>query len=228
MLFRETVTAGASGSMGGVTASHNRFGRYLRQRIIPTNPNTDAQAAVRANFQQLAALWQTTLTDAQREAWSLYGSNVPVINRIGDPINLTGLNHYIRSNSPRLQAGLPRVDDAPTEFNLGDYTAITFGALETGNFLLVNFTDTDDWVSEDDAAMLVYGSRVQAVTINFFRGPYRFADSIDGDSTTPPTSPASVSSAFALTMGLKVFGRVQVTRADGRLSAAQFVEAIVG
>jgi len=40
------------------------------------NPQTPFQTAVRAVFGDLATAWSSTLTESQREAWSLYAENV--------------------------------------------------------------------------------------------------------------------------------------------------------
>ena len=50
MLFKPTIVASLSGSLGGITASHNRFGAYLRERVIPVNPGTQPQVIVRNAF----------------------------------------------------------------------------------------------------------------------------------------------------------------------------------
>ena len=50
MLFRGTHLTDASGSLSGVTYSHNRGGAYTRNRSIPVNPNTVQQQAVRNAF----------------------------------------------------------------------------------------------------------------------------------------------------------------------------------
>jgi hypothetical protein len=143
-----------------------------------------------------------------------------MVNRLGDPINIGALGHYIRSNVPRLQAGLARVDAAPTDFNLGDpdQTLVATVAAATDDFSLA-YNDALDWCDEDGSALLVYASRPKNPSINFFKGPYRFTTNIDGDSVTPPTTPeAGVSLPFACAAGQRVFFRGQITRADGRLS----------
>ncbi len=66
--------------------------------------------------------------------------------------------------------------------------------------------------------MLVYASRPQNPGKIFFKGPYRYMDSIDGDSVTPPTSPATMSLPFPCVSGQNMFYRAQVIRGDGRLS----------
>jgi len=210
-----------SGSKGSTVASHNRFGYYLRNRVVPVNPNTARQVAVRAAFGNLSTRWSTQLTAAQRAAWNLYGDNVPVINSQGTPINLTGSMMYVRCNTPRVQAGLPIVDVGPTTFSLPDFTAPTVDTFSAGstNFN-VNFSEADTWVDEDDAAMLVYIGRPQGVGRSFFKGPFRATGGILGDSIAPPTTPVTIASTYALSVGNLVWIRVTVSRADGRLSQA--------
>ncbi len=219
MLIDSLVIGRGSGSAGGITVSHNRAGQYMKARSLPTNPNTSFQQAVRDFVSQLSALWVSTLTQAERDKWTTYAENVAVINRLGDTMFLTGLNMYVRSNVPILQAGFARQDDAPVIFSLGDFTAPVIVGSEGVQQVAVTFTTTDDWVGEDDAAMMVYVSRPVNASINYFKGPYRLAGTVDGDAITPPTSPALIDVPFAITEGQKLFTRAQVFRADGRLSA---------
>ncbi len=222
MKFKPTIGTQLSGSMGGLTASHGKGGPYFRQRAIPTNPGTPAQGIVRQILGNLASLWTTALNQAQRDSWADYAANVPLLDVLGDPINVTALNMYQRSNVPRLQNGLPRVDSGPTVFNLGDFTAPTIASLTSPNSWSINFEATDAWVAEDDAAMLFFGSRNTSVGINFFKGPYRaFATQLLGDSLLPPASPFAGVNPFNVSVGNKGFLRVEVTRADGRLSQDQ-------
>lgn len=227
MKFKSSVYTQASGSIGGITYAHNRGGMYTRARATPTNPQTIRQTEVRNRMSQLTNLWVNTLTDAQRILWDAYASAVPLPDRLGEPRNVGGLGMYVRSNLARLQAGEPRVDDAPVIFDLGDFTPITSPTANDSEALGAAFTNTDDWAGEDDAAMLVYGGRPVNPTINYYTGPWRYAGKIQGDSITPPTSPFSVTSQFTLIEGQKVFFRVQVTRADGRYSTSQKVSATV-
>lgn len=218
MIFKSQFLQQASGSLGGVTYSHNRGGMYTRQRSIPTNPNSPQQQAVRAIFGSLSILWQSTLTSAQRSAWTDYAAVISWLNALGDGITLTGQQMYVRCNTPRIQAGLARVDDGPTVGNLGDYTNPSFAYDSANSEMDVTFDNTDSWANEDDSAMLIYTSRQRAPTINFFKGPYQLAGIIAGDSVTPPTSPAAIAAPFVCAAGNRCFARAIVTRADGRLS----------
>lgn len=227
MLFTSQIVSAASGSVGGLTASRNSGGNYFRARTVPTNPNSPAQDDVRTKFGTLVNRWVNTLTQAQRDLWQTYADNVPIIGPLGNSRLVSALNQYLRSNTPRRRAGLARVDVAPTVFDTGDFTAVTSPAADvTMQQVQFAFTDTDDWVGEDGASMLVYVGIPQNPTINFFRGPFRFAGRVDGDSVTPPTSPAAIATPFAFVAGQKVFFRVVVTRADARYSLSQQQEAI--
>ena len=225
-LFRGTLIGQASGSVAGNTFSRNRGGQYIRNRAVPVNPNSPQQVAVRNALSQLSTAWGQSLTATQRMDWDVYAQNVPVLNRLGDIITLTGFNMYIRCNTPRLQAGLSRIDDGPSVFDLGSFTPVTTLVVAANDTVTVSFTNTDDWANETGAAMLVYISRSLSQTINFFKGPFRFGTNIDGDDTTAPTSPVVVNSPFTVAASQQVFTRVTVTRADGRLSNEQIVAGI--
>lgn len=212
--------AQASGSIGGTTFSHNRGGPYMRTRAIPTNPGSQQQSDVRATMSLLTSRWRDTLDTAEREAWDTYALNVPLPNALGEPRNVGGLGMYVRSNVGRDQVPLPIIDDAPVTFNLGEYTDPTIDAvdsvLQTAD---IGFTDTDDWIDEDDSAMLVFAGRQQNPSINYFKGPYRFAGAILGDVLLPPTSPETIALPFPVAIGNKVFMRFVVSRVDGRYSS---------
>lgn len=193
---------------------------------MPVNPQTSFQVAVRNAFSQLTVAWGQTLTSAQREAWDNYASNVSVLNALGDSIFLTGFNMYVRSNTPRLQASLTRIDAGPTVFDLGTFTAVTAATVLTGQNIAVTFNNADDWANEDNSSMIVYGARSVSPTINFFKGPFRFAGTIDGDGTTAPTSPVNISSPFTVVTSNVQYVRVRVSRVDGRLSSEQIVRTV--
>lgn len=218
MLFKSPIFSQASGSIAGITFSHNRGGKYIRERVTPTDPSTPLQVAVRNAMAALTVRWNETLTALQRTAWETYASNVEMTNRIGDTVFLTGQQQYLRSNIPRHQIEVSLVDDAPTVFDLGAFTIPTYGATAP-LALAVIFDDSDAWANEDDSYLIAYSSLQQSPTINYFAGPYRFTGSIDGNATTPPTSPAIMSSPTPLTAGNRVFMRARISREDGRLSS---------
>jgi len=208
-----------SGAVGGVVYAKNRYGNYARNWAKPVNPNTSRQAAVRNTMAQLVQAWKDTLTETQRYQWNVYASNVQVKNRLGEDIYLSGFNQFCRSNLSILNAGLTQVDGGPgilslpnTDISLA--TAYAAGAQQVS----VTFDDTLDWLDEAGGAMLIYVGQPVSESKSFFAGPYRYAGSIEGDDTTPPTTPAVISTPFVVQAGQKLWTRARIVRADGRLS----------
>ncbi len=218
-----TVVADPRGSVGGVTFSRNAGGAYMRTRVTPTNPNTPNQQIVRSALAMLSARWVEILTPTQRTAWDTYAQNVLMPNKHGDMINVGGIGMYIRSNVPRIQLGIPVapiVDDAPTTFDLGMFGQLAIASVTASSSIaLVIFDVNDEWVDEDASHLLCYDGLSQNASINYFKGPYNLNGSEEGDSITPPTSPASFSLSNLPAVNNRTFLRFQVSRADGRLSA---------
>ena len=219
MKFKSPIISQGSGSVAGLTMSHNRGGYYLRQRVIPTNPGSVPQAIVRAIVASLTSAWANALTVQQRTSWDTYAENVPLMGPLGEPRNVGGLAMFVRSNVPRLQSSLPAVLDGPTIYNLGDSLPPTIISLTAAtDTFSISFDPLEDWANEDDAGMIFYASRGQNQSINYFKGPYRYAGKVEGDAVTPPTSPAAIVDPFAIAVGQRGFLQTRVSRADGRLS----------
>lgn len=214
MKYKSPVYSEASGSIAGIVYSHNLGGLYTRARAIPTNPNTPYQAVIRALVAQLSNRWVTTLTEPQRQAWKTYADAVKLPDALGELRVIPPLAHYCRSNVPRILGNFGRVDAAPTIFDLGQFTApvitIVDAATDRVTFTL---TVSDEW-NVPGGGLILYTSRPQNVTINYFKGPYRFATSIEGPAGTPQTKDL----AFPCTAGQRVFFEFRFTQADGRLA----------
>ena len=92
-----------SGSMGGTIASSSRGGLgYFRVRRVPGNPRSPGQTIVRTILSAIAAAWAGTLTGPQRAAWEA----------IAGPTS-SGIDAFIKSNSPPMLGGTARYDVAP-------------------------------------------------------------------------------------------------------------------
>jgi hypothetical protein len=166
----------------------------------------------------LVDAWSNSLNAGDRAEWTLYGQNVALVDALGNPIHLPGKEHYIRSNLPRLQAGLGRIDDGPTTFSLPPHDAtIVATATESDQNIAISWTGAPTWASVVGAALLVKVGRPQNPVRNFYNGPWRFGDSIDG-AASPPTSPIDVPSPFPFAAGQLLYVELRVTKEDGRLS----------
>ena len=113
-----------SGSIAGNTWSHNRGGQYVRQRRTTSNPMTERQTAVRGWLSTASNKWRD-LTEAQRTAWKNWAAANPVINRLGQSIQLSGHSAYNMLNTRILDRGGAVSTQPPTT---------------AGPFLLVSFS----------------------------------------------------------------------------------------
>jgi len=218
-LIQGNMLANISGSINGTTYARNRGGAYARNRSTPVQPNSQFQQVIRQAVATLSTRWRDTLTAAQREAWDEYASQTLLPNPLGAPRNVGGLGMYVRGNVPRIQAGDAIVDDGPS-FGLP-----TIGLVEpstaSGATITMAFDDGEPWVSEDDAHLYVFASRAISPAVNFFKGPYRFMGQVDGDATTAPTSPVTLTWPFGQSApaGARLFTRAVVSDSQGRLSS---------
>lgn len=206
-----------SGSVGGATYSHNRYGAYIRARSVPVNPNTDRQVAVRNAVRSLAIAWSNTLTPLQRSMWDEYGLNVNWTNKFGEVVNLPGLNHFIRCNTPRVQNGIARVDDAPIIYTLATAELqLAATASEATQDLTIDVDPLGEWVGEADAYQFFYQGAPQNPSINFFGGPFRLLVATAG--TGVPVLPVVAPAVFPFAAGHKIWIQSRIARGDGRLS----------
>ncbi len=210
---------GISGSIGGQTFSHNRYGPYIRSRTTPVNPRSAAQNKIRARVASIATTWSIGLTALQRAAWEVYADSIVMTNKLGAAIKLTGFNHFIRSNSARRYNDIPFVLDAPTNLTLPQQDGSMVATVdETNQEISVAFDDSLPWVDQDNAAMLVYMSMPKGVGVSFINGPFRVAGTIPGSSTSAPTSPQVIAVPFPVAIGQNIVVRARITEEDGRLS----------
>lgn len=226
MLIRSDIEM--SGSKGGTTFARNRFGAYARQRIKPVNPSTPRQQAQRSIFALLTNLWNTVLTQDQRNAWDAYAANVPMVNRLGQMIYPTGFNHYCRSNSLILQVEGTRIDDAPQIFLKGEQDpTFAVDGVESTQKLSITFDNALEWAGEVGGYMAIFLGLPRMTKVNFFKGPWRYAGKIAGAGTAP-TSPQAVDVSFPVTEGQKIWAQARIIRADGRVSDPFRSTGVVG
>jgi len=209
----------ARGSVGGQVHSRNRYGNYIRARTTPVNPQSSRQNLIRAAISALAAAWSGTLTQLQRDAWEVYADAITRQNALGQQIKLTGFNHFVRSNAPRLQNVDAVVAAGPTTLTLpGADPIFACEVDEAGQEISVTFDPLLAWNIIDDGFMYVYMSSPKVAGTNFIGGPFRLAGAIDGDTASPPTSPQILSVPFPVAEGQALVCKARISEVDGRLS----------
>lgn len=124
----------SSGSIGGVTHSHNRAGQYTRARRTPVQPvGTGRRGVIRAAFGSASSAW-SALTASVQAAWQSYANGHPYSDSLGQAIKLTGHQMYVAINTMLINCGqaisssIP-VTDTVFSAQFTAFTAVHAGAL---------------------------------------------------------------------------------------------------
>ena len=216
-----------SGSIAGDTFARNRYGNYARARTKPTNPNTTYQVRARNCLSYCTEYWADTLSAANRAAWNLYASNVEMKNRLGETINLSGFNHFIRSNCMRKWYSKPMIAAGPVNFTLPDkdpFFAIDVD--ENPQNIAITFDTTHDWCTEVTAFMIIRTGHPQNAQRNFYAGPW-YPLVIIFSNPAGLASPVNVVPSIPVAVGQKLWCMARIYTTDGRCSQLFPANALV-
>lgn len=230
MKFLPSLTGTMSGSIGGITASHNRAGMYFRNRVVPTNPNTTRQQSVRTNFSSCVNYWANTLTAAQRLAWETFAANTPQTDVLGQSFFLTGQQAFIKANTLRLQATQAIIAAGPTTYNNGSpptgiatssgSVAGSLGVIAGTSAFSIDVLCAGGATGGGQLALWL-GPDVSPGT-NFYKGSYQlaaFTSIADTEETTSfSTALALQLNASPLVAGQRRPARLRIVYNDGRMS----------
>lgn len=117
MKYTSPVYSAASGSIAGITYSHNRGGMYTRARAVPTNPNSTLQQAARTALGTANSQW-AALSSSNQALWDAYAEGTSWTDSLGNPITVTGQQAYIRWATVALRGG-QSINIAPTAGTYG-------------------------------------------------------------------------------------------------------------
>ncbi len=208
-----------SGSIAGTVFARNKSGNYARPRTKPVNPKSVRQEAIRAIISFLAEMWHADMTAVQRGLWETYAAAVPMKNKLGETIHLSGFNMFIRTSCASQTAGLGFFDDAPTILSLPEKDVDLVCSEEDVAGQTFTFTcAVGGWAPNGDpkGRILLYQGQPQLVSRQTFHGPWRYMGNItpiEGAAGTS-TDPA----AFSFAVGQKVWFQARVITTTGRLS----------
>lgn len=187
-LIRTGDASQLSGSVGGVTYSHNRYGAYKRARSLPVNPDTGNQQAIRAALAAVSTAWRS-LTGAQRAGWNQYAETLSRLNALGDPITLSGQAAFVSNLSSYVYTGGSLTGNALNRPDAdGDAPALDLAFAKAGEFIVLGATGSTgtpaentllvDWSNipnfDDGASPAAFIQMSQPFDPGrlFFKGPY--------------------------------------------------------
>lgn len=226
MKWTSPIFATLSGSMGGVTGRHNRYGQYLANKVKPVNPQSTRQEAARLKLSYLTSVWNSAAMDGYRAGWSLYAANLPATPGSTNP---TGFNFFISCNSVRMWCYGTPILIPPAVYTLpapDPAFAVTISAAT--QLMSIAFTPAMAQYNELKGALVVSMGMPKMNTGLYFNGPYRQSGLVDGAVLSPPTSPHTIATPWPVTEGQRVWVNARVLRADGRLSNPFRAYCIVG
>lgn len=136
-----------SGSIARETYLVGRNGQVVRTRTIPANPNTVAQIAARASLATASQMWRT-LTQLQREAWTIAALNVPSRPRLGQSGPLTGEQLFCKLNAALSLMGQVHVTTPPAFPTFPDLAPQNLFITNTDGVIAISLTCPTDPGSE--------------------------------------------------------------------------------
>lgn len=157
-LIQSNILSRISGKLNGSVFARNTSGNYVRNSTKPINPRTNKQLEVRKRFTNVAAAWRS-LNELQQTDWIAAATTYPYVNRIGEPITLSGQQLFNLLNNSLLQAGLEMIDDVPA---FKEFPGVTLNSV--GNDFLVNVAD--GVASTDPLTVIFYATDAASAGIN--------------------------------------------------------------
>ena len=116
-----------SGSIGGITHSHNRGGQYLRSRRVPVNSaGNGRKGVIRAAFGAASSAW-SALTAMVQASWTSFAAQHPYVDSLGQSVILTGHQMYVAVNSQLINCGKAQSSVIPVSTSVfaAGFTAFT-------------------------------------------------------------------------------------------------------
>lgn len=112
------IVVDGRGKLGGHVFSKNKGGAYVRTKVVPSNPQTTSQSAMRAALTLLSQGWRALTVD-QRNSWNSAVGNFQKINALGDAHIINGNSLYVGLNLNLLQVAASQITSAPQPTAVG-------------------------------------------------------------------------------------------------------------
>ena len=220
LIQRSILVPSASGRVGNSVFVRSPAGIVLRERVIPANPRTALQTAVRLAIAGASDRWRNTLTANQRDAWELYAHNTPVSGQYGQTLQLSGWNMFSRQAVLRTLANAPAVNNGPTNAGVPAAPLTPAGLVNAGPNVVVTLNAADTWRSDPTSYCLCSLSTPQSATRRTRSGYFQFTKAVSGNSDTPVATIQIPPLWGAPQVGKVTYLKMVVVDGQGRVSAA--------
>ena len=199
------------GSIGSQTYQAGPYGQIIRSRTVPVNPNTPAQASIRALMAFYSQYWNDSLSAAQRDGWAAYAVATPLPNRFGESRNIGGRQMFLRQAiTLTAMTGAP-ADDAPALPGVPAVPALTFGVSIATGF---EVTTVAPALTANDY-LTIQASVPMNPSRNYYSGPWRAVNTLNFLTTYP----ATIALPIAPVAGQRYFLRYRIANLTGKVSS---------
>ena len=229
MKISSAILTTMSGKLGGAVGSTARGGiQYLRKLVIPANPQTALQTAMRNGIAGVSAYWKSTLSPTNMLTWialatgeetgqTLFGK----VNNVRAYANGAGLTVAVSSGI----APLPRIEVAPASLSTL-YSGCTAVVDDSSNNLTVTNADVNDaWLQNSDylsaecGVQYHYLTEQQSASRQSRANPYRLVRvTVYGGPSVAAQVIDLAALGMATTSGKIMYYKTQVQAPDGSLS----------
>lgn len=210
------------GSHSGNTFSSNKGGAYVKRRTGGTNPRTATQTSARTRLALTSKYYTNTLSAAQQSAWRTFATTVPIVNRLGNTIFLSGQQMFSRLSSNLLSSGGSIVATPPASTAVGNPTNCTITAVSGGGGHL----DITNFVSSATGSdkVLTYVSPPLNPGVNFVSSKLRLlATPANVNSTAFATTDyEAIFGLLPTSAGQRIFVRIIVVNTSTGITSAAF------
>jgi hypothetical protein len=215
MKYKGTLISDMSGRLGGLVASHNTYGTYLRRHVKPVNPRTPFQQAQRAAVASTSGTWRS-LDPTVQAAWG--AAAVVKTSRKGDRVTLSGAAAFNFVNILRVRAGASLITDPPSGSDTMSMSAPTI-AFTAANIADVTFL-ADAW-NLADGVVNISAALITSLGVAFKRANRGVVQLID-----PGTGAVSVALPFSVPIGARARLEFHASGPDGRQTTYVTVDAL--
>lgn len=212
--------------LNGSVLSKNRYGSYVRNKVTPTNPQTQFQQQQRSILASVSASWRG-LSAAVRQGFTNLAEEHPFTDIFGDAKKLDGKAMFSKLNMALLGANSPALTAAPV------FVGVPFVPISSSTAVVANGLDLQFEVETVPVGykMVLSATPPLSPTVNFVKNQFRqigVVTMVAGVIEAKAKYDARLGAITSADVGKRVFSRVHlVNTTTGQVSLASESVAVI-
>lgn len=209
-LFGSFIVDGRN-KVNGHVVSKNRYGSYIRTKVTPVNPQTDAQQAARNNLATWSQNWRS-LAESDRQSWIDAAPNFPFTDIFGNIKFLSGQALYVKLNTNIANVSGTAIDTAPAPVGLPAIDSIALTASSGPSVLSLAYS-----IPDANAVSVLVVEATPNVTPgkSFVKNLFRYTTQVLSTTASPLVMTTAWTALFGDTVAFqKVFIRARIVNKE--------------